>query len=265
MNESHSPSQPPHPLSIRPLYTPTQLSTYINHIFGPAYSLSELQSDVQTSALYALKKLQLRHLCHIPWGNVSMHYSPHKTLSLDTEALFTKIVTRGLGGYCMENNLFFATVMRSLGYELYFTGGRVSHAAVEGSGKHPDGFGGWEHMIILVNIAGRTYHVDVGFSTMGAIAPLLLEKGPSGEGVPGNQVRLVRKKIAEGSSGQAMWVLEMKNQSSEEWRPGYCFSELEFLEQDFRNLNFRTSRDPTSWFTYTLVMTRVLLEGEEDG
>jgi arylamine N-acetyltransferase len=193
-----------------------------------------------------------------------MHYSAHKTLSLDTEALFVKIVERGMGGYCMENNLFFATVLRSLGYELYITGGRVSNA-VESNGKDPDGFGGWEHMVILARIDGATYHVDVGFGSQGSVTPLLLKEGEMAEGVPGNWVRLSRRCIAQSTSGQVMWVLETRNESVGVWKAGYCFSELEFFEEDFRNFNYRTHRDPTSWFTYTLVVTRVLLGSEEDG
>jgi arylamine N-acetyltransferase len=252
-----------HPLSQRPTYTQSQLSRYITHILPPSFTLSTLKVDIKSNPLATLSQLQLHHLSKVPWGNIAMHYSAHKTLSLDTEALFVKIVERGMGGYCMENNLFFATVLRSLGYELYITGGRVSNA-VESNGKDPDGFGGWEHMVILVRIDGATYHVDVGFGSQGSLTPLLLKEGEMREGVPGNWVRLSRRCIAQNTSGQVMWVLETRNESVGVWKAGYCFSELEFLEEDFRNLNYRTHRDPTSWFTYTLVVTRVLLGGEED-
>ena len=260
MDDSHS----PHTLSQRPVYTHHQLAKYVSHIFPPSYDLPALQADAKADPLAVLAKLQLRHLSKVPWGNIAMHYSPHKTLSLDTETLFTKIVERGLGGYCMENNMLFATVLRSLGYQLYITGGRVSNA-VGNNGKHPDGFGGWEHMIILASIEGKTYHIDVGFGSMGSVSPLLLKKGATSDGVPGNMCRLGRRVIAPNTTGQEMWILETKNASSQEWKTGYCFTELEFLPLDFRNLNFRTHRDPTSWFTYTLIVTRVLLEGEEDG
>ena len=263
MGDSSPPSSI-HPLSQRPTYTKAQLSKYVAHIFPPSYTLSTLEADIKANPLATLSQLQLYHLSKIPWGNVAMHYSAHRTLSLDTEALFTKIVDRGLGGYCMENNLFFATVLRSLGYELYLTGGRVSNT-VGNSGRDSDGFRGWEHMVILANVNERTYHVDVGFGSQGPAAPLLLKEGETSGVVPGNWVRLSRRRIAQNTSGQVMWVLEIRNQSVGEWNPGYCFTELEFLEEDFWNLNFRTHRDPTSWFTYTLVVTRVLLEGEEDG
>lgn len=42
------------------------------------------------------------------------------------------MVERQLDGYCMENTGIFFIVLRSLGYLVYATGGRVSHAAAKG-------------------------------------------------------------------------------------------------------------------------------------
>ena len=129
-------------LSARPTYTPGQLTKYVTRIFGPNYSLTDLEAEIKVDSLAALGRLQKRHLGHIPWGNISMHYSTHKTLSLEPDILYDKIVERGLGGYCMEVNSFFSIVLRSLGYDLYITGGRVSNW-IERNGKDPNGFAGW--------------------------------------------------------------------------------------------------------------------------
>jgi arylamine N-acetyltransferase len=133
-----------HPLSHRPTYTRDQLAQYVHRINGPnsPHTLETLEAEIAADPLAALATLQKKQLAGIPWGNIAMHYSTHKTLSLEPDALFTKIVERGLGGYCMENNSFFATVLGSLGYDLYITGARVSNM-VEMNGKHPEGFGGW--------------------------------------------------------------------------------------------------------------------------
>jgi len=64
------------------------------------------------------------------------------SLSRDVQAVAHKIVERRLGGYCMENNMFFSTVLRSLGYDLYVSGARVSNALMGGS-RDPEGFAGW--------------------------------------------------------------------------------------------------------------------------
>lgn len=67
-------------------------------------------------------------------------------MSLCRDALFEKLVASGenglgnRGGYCMENNSFFETVLRSLGYETLTCGARVSNAA---NGIPGGGFQGW--------------------------------------------------------------------------------------------------------------------------
>jgi len=46
-------------------------------------------------------------------------------LSLHPEALFHKVVNTSRGGYYMEVNTLFATVLRTLGFTLISVGGRV--------------------------------------------------------------------------------------------------------------------------------------------
>jgi len=78
--------------------------------------------------------------------------------------------------------------------------------------------------------------------------------------------RLVYCTIANYTTDQKLWVLETRSAMSNIWAVGYCFSELEFLPEDFVHFNYRTYDDPTSWFTYRLIVTKVLLDeqgGEE--
>jgi arylamine N-acetyltransferase len=120
-------------------------------------------------------------------------------------------------------------------------------------------------MVILATINGKTYHIDVGFANFGTLTPLLLEDGASVNCVPGLIARLSYRSIAEYTTDQKLWILETKFDDSDEWQLGYCFGTTEFLPQDFQTLNFRTMTDPTSWFTFTVVITRVTLrEGKEE-
>jgi arylamine N-acetyltransferase len=131
-------------LKSRPIYTNEQLSLYVSHIFPASHSfssLAKLKDALITEPIATLSALQLHHLATIPWGDVVLHYSNEKKVLLEEESLFEKLVVRKLGGYCMENNTFFATVLRSLGVQLYITGGRISNQ-VERNGRDPEGFGG---------------------------------------------------------------------------------------------------------------------------
>lgn len=80
--------------------------------------------------------------------------------------------------------------------------------------------------------------------------------------MPGSFVRLVHRHIAPNTTGHKAWVLELKNTTTNKWSGGYCFTEFEWLPQDFEIINYRTSKDPKSWFTYKLALARTLIDEE---
>ena len=95
-----------------------------------------------------LKTLIKYQLAAVPFENLELHYSTHHTISLDPEHLFPEIVDRnaGRGGYCMENNTFFGTVLRSLGYNVLTIGARVNEAwndTMAKSGSRKSNHNGW--------------------------------------------------------------------------------------------------------------------------
>lgn len=119
-------------------------------------------------------------------------------------------------------------------------------------------------MVIIAFIGDKKYHIDVGFANFGTLAPLLLVENSQEDCVPGLEARLVKRTIADNVTDQKLWVFETCDAHSKQWKAGYCFGETEFLPQDFYNLNFRTMKDPASWFTTTFILTRILLkEGPE--
>ncbi len=263
-----------HPLAQRPTYTNEQLDRFLSALPSkPGLSLQRFKDEMQQDPLHALTKLQRLSMAFIPWTSVSLHYSTHYTLSLDPTLLYHKIVERQLGGYCMENNTFFVTVLRSLGFECYVSGARISITEGGATGYEADGFGGWEHEVIFAVIGSQKYLIDIGFGAHGAIEPILLEVGETAKGVPGVTQRLVQKKLAPFTAGQVMWVVEVHtskelepaaNAEDSKWRPAYCFSEQEWLPQDFELINYRTSHDPRSMFTYRILVTKTILDHSGD-
>jgi arylamine N-acetyltransferase len=226
-------------------------------------SLEDLETEIRQDALEALRKIQLWQLATMPFGNLGLHYSSHHTISLDAETLFVKLVERRLGGYCMENNAFFATVLRSLGYDLYTTGGRVS-CAIDQEHQDPEGYSGWSHMLSLVTIHSRKFLVDVGFGSTGSTQPVHLQDGELIKNVPTSEGRLLHKSIAPATdTSQMLWVFEVRSSPESPWIAQYCFSELEFLPQDFSVMNYYISQSRTSWFTQKLFLTKVLLSEDQ--
>jgi len=262
----------------RPTYTPSQLLAFYTHISLPAThrhdpgatSRSVARGPAPTALAY-LTALQKHTLCAVPFENLDLHYSPSHTNSIDPHTVYAKIITRkaGRGGYCMENNSFLGTTLRSLGFDVFPTGGRVNEA-VGSPGKRAV-YGGFNHEVNIVTLAdGQRYLVDVGFGGAAAsTAPMPLVDGYTAAQIEPQTLRLRFTNIPDNTSVEAkMWVLEVQNAPGEDWGPVYCFNEMvEFLPADFRLINYFTSTSPTSWFTYTIVVTRVLMgeDGEVEG
>lgn len=106
----------------RPRFSDAQLREYLNCIkLPPKYLDSKVLKDATLAGtkehgLPFLRALTRYHACNVPFDNLVLHYSADKTVTLDQADLYAKIVRRHLGGRCMENNSFFGTVLRSLGY-----------------------------------------------------------------------------------------------------------------------------------------------------
>lgn len=125
-------------------YTNDQISNYLSRIEW------HKSSQPPVGTLDHLRELVKRQLAAVPFESLSLHYSPTHLLSLEPEDLFRKIVGRNMGGYCMEDNTFFGTVLRSLGYKLINAGARVSDAT---GGRPGAGYMGWcVRVFFLLNI-----------------------------------------------------------------------------------------------------------------
>ncbi|KAL6707747.1 hypothetical protein ACN47E_003868 [Coniothyrium glycines] len=233
----------------RPLLTSDQVSAYFRRIKLPESDWLHHVSHLQPApALEYLTLLQKHHLVEVPFENLTLHYSSHRAVSLHPDDLFRKIVAddNGRGGYCMENNTLFGTLLRTLGFTIYPGGARVFDA-----GK----FTGWSHMVNFVTIGDNTYHVDVGFGGNGPIVPMLLHKsGTIQKHISPGSARLQWRNItANVDSNQRLWVYEYRKDEESDWDVIYCYTELEFQPQDYAMMNYFTSTSQRTFFTSIIV------------
>ena len=206
------------------------------------------------TALQVLTYLQKHHLAKVPFENLSLHYSPHHSVNLHPDILYDKIVKKGRGGYCMENNCFFGTVLRSLGFTVYGAGARVH----EGSGIYT----AWSHMVNIVTLTnGERYLIDAGFGNNGPACPLLLEDGHEAQSIPPTSLRLVREKIpATTNPNDQLWTYQQRISPGSDWEPMYSFTETEFLPRDYEMMNFWTSQSRKSLFTYRIMCVKKIID-----
>lgn len=244
----------------RPCYSKDQLTQYFDRIRLPQrrrkYDVATLQP---ADALEHLTTLQQYQLAAVPFENLSLHYSSHRQICLHPEDLFQKIVgdNNGRGGYCMENNALFGTVLRSLGFTVYSAGGRVFE---EGH------WTGWGHMVNLVTIGDQKYAVDVGFGAEGPIMPIPLDRsGTVQKHLSPASVGLDWRNIPETTDpNQRFWVLKYRKSDESEWEPlKYCFTEVEFLPQDYGVMSHFVSTSPRTWFTRVVVVELKIMDESE--
>jgi hypothetical protein len=98
-------------------------------------------------------------------------------------------------------------------------------------------------MVNLVTISGIIYAVDIGFGSSGPHhpVPLMPSGGYQGQNVGSQEVLLSLEPIPDGSTRQKWWVYRYRHSATTDWVPAYCFSQLEFLAEDFKVLNLGTS------------------------
>lgn len=105
-------------------------------------------------SLDCLKKLVLGQLHHIPFEDLDVYHG-HREPSLETEALFEKIITNKRGGYCFELNGLFVKLLTAVGFSC-----RSHMARVVWHYPHltPP-----SHQVNIVTLDGQDYFCDVGF------------------------------------------------------------------------------------------------------
>lgn len=181
---------------------------------------------VPDSAL--LKKLEFAHCTTVPYENLDIIRGI--PLSLDEDALFDKVVTRGRGGFCFELNGIFGWLLRQLGYEVTDVASRY----LRGEPAIPM----CRHRVLIVKATDGVWCVDVGIGEVCPRYPVKLE-----EGLEQPQFDECYRFDRDPFLG---WVLMDKHHG--EWRRFYSFTEEPKLIVDFIAPTFYCEKHPDSPF-----------------
>lgn len=213
--------EPPHPL-VDPL-SDTQLEAYLQRI----------DHAPRPPSANALQALHLAHATHIPFENLDI--LRRQPILLDTNSLLAKLVEGRRGGYCFEQNLLLAAVLRKLGYRLTPLAARVrfrAHSVLPRT-----------HMLLLVHFDEGDWIADVGFGGEGLLLPVPLREGDECEQHAWSY-RLVRD---EGE-----WLLQSRR--VEAWNDLYAFTLERQHPADYEMANHYMSTHPNSRFVQTLTV-----------
>ena len=141
------------------------------------------QGDIEIS-LACLTKLQHHHQLAVPFENLDVFTNRKKQLRV--ESLYQQVVERWRGGWCHELNGLFSWLLTTLGFDVKIVSANYFDP---NTGKFK---GEFDHMTLLVRLAGQDYLTDVGFGNIGQpYDPIrMTEGGPHHQA--GGQYRLTR-------------------------------------------------------------------------
>ncbi|MFN0094504.1 MAG: arylamine N-acetyltransferase family protein [Dehalococcoidia bacterium] len=152
-----------------------------------------------------LRAIHLAHMHSVPFENIDIYFK-RRTVELDTNAMFAKVVGERRGGFCYELNGLFAALLRELGFDVTYLSGRT----VDKGRERPE----FDHLLLLVDVEGRRIIADVGFGDSSRLPMDLDEPGPQGD-PPGAW------RLAHDDDGD--WTL-LSNANAGKWNPVYRFS-----------------------------------------
>lgn len=188
--------------------------------------------------LDTLRAIHGAHAEAIPFENLDVLLG--RPVLLEPSAVFRKLVTDCRGGYCFEQNILLASVLRTLGFQVTPLIARVRWQ-VPPRVATPQ-----THMLLRIDLDGRAWLADAGFGSVGLTTPIALEADVE-QGSAGERRRLIR----DGRK------LVQQVRFTDEWLDVYLFTLDEIPPVDFEVGNWYTSTHPASRFRQNLIVARV--------
>jgi arylamine N-acetyltransferase len=203
-----------------------------------------------------LALLQRAHRQAITFENIDVLLG--RPILIDSDAVFAKLVERGRGGYCFEQNRLYADMLAEIGIATRPLLARPRLGL-------PEGFTGPRtHVLLLAELEGRPWLADAGFGGS-FVPPMPLEDGAE-EATPDG----ARHRLRHLGEPQGEWVLERvgprtttdgRAHDSHEWQAQYSFDLAHVEQMDLEQANHWTATWPSSRFLAGPVVSRVLPAG----
>ena len=185
--------------------------------------------------LATLQALHLAHATHITFENLDVLMG--KPIRLDLESLAAKLIQRGRGGYCFEQNALFAAALEQIGFRVTRLAARVRMGSQKITPR--------THMLLAVDIAGECYLADVGFGDEGLLLPIPLRIDQ-----PTTQFSWTYRIVTDGP----FHVLQSRR--SDEWLDLYAFTLEEAHAVDYEVANYYISTHSHSPFVHMIFVAR---------
>lgn len=186
--------------------------------------------------LAGLTQLMRAQLFSVPFENV--YVQAGKEISLQPQAIVQKIIHEGRGGYCYEVNGLLAMALEALGFSHCILGARPMFYPA----RRPK-----THMVIKVELDGRSYLCDAGFGSYGIRAPLAIEV--SEEGVAQDWDRFRLQTLNSRELALQAWV-------DGGWQNQFSFDDYAMEILDFWPAHYFNSHSPEAIFVQKILVVQ---------
>lgn len=182
--------------------------------------------EVSTDFQFLKSLHRAQHTC-IPFENLDIWLG--RSIHLDPESIFEKLVRRRRGGYCFELNGLLLMALKAFGFDARPLLGRV-HVSGEPTGR--------SHQVSLVTIKDEKWIVDLGFGAESPPVPIPL--------VPYQAVSFENQtyRLIESE----LFGFMLQNKSDAAWKNLYSFDLSHVVDMDIKYGNYYTSTHPDSFF-----------------
>jgi N-hydroxyarylamine O-acetyltransferase len=188
----------------------------------------------RTPTLHTLKALVAAHSSAIAYESIDVLLD--RPPKLDLASLSEKMIVRGRGGYCFEQNMLFRGGLRSLGYSVTSLQARVVR------GLDIDAPRPMLHMVLRVDLPEGAFIADVGFGNLAPTAPLKLAPLVEQE-TPHEIMRF----IAMGEE------LTLQSRLGEKWEHIYRVVLLPRFDAEYEMCNWFTGTHPDSPYRNNII------------
>ena len=187
--------------------------------------------------LRTLQRLHALHAEKIPFENLSPFVG--EPVRLDLESLQDKLLRRGRGGWCFEQNLLLSHMLEAIGFDVTRLAARVR------MNVPPERMTPRSHMLLRVHLPEGDYIADVGFGGLTLSSPLKLVAGIE------QATLLEPNRLIEVDGGYRLEALV-----GDEWRALYVFDLTRQQVADYEVSNWYLCNHPESMFLKMAVAAR---------
>ncbi|MGC1547592.1 MAG: arylamine N-acetyltransferase [Rhodanobacter sp.] len=188
-----------------------------------------------------LRRLAIAHAAAIPFENLDPLLGV--PVDISPAAVERKLVHEGRGGYCFEQNLLFAEVLRAVGFEVSELIARVLWTQPE------DAITAQTHMLLRVELDGESWLADVGFGSQTLSGALRLQADIE-QSTSLEPFRLIMVNDE--------WRMQAKIRG--QWLTLYRFDLQHHHPIDYVVANHYVSTHPASHFTHSLIVARTMTD-----